>query len=578
MPGAHRSADGTTFVAWSSVAERVQVLIEEGRPGEGGRLEAMEPIGDGFFRRHVAGVVDGARYSFVLDGDRVPDPFARYLPDGVHASAEVVATRKTAPLATPPAAHAWILYELHVGTFSPEGTYRGVIDRLDHLVALGVTAIELLPLAAFPGERGWGYDGVALFAPFAGYGTPDDLRALIDAAHQRGLAMVLDVVYNHFGPAGNYLSKYGPEYFTQDASTPWGAAPDHARAPMRSLAVENARYWLEDFGFDGLRLDATHAIVDGSVLKEITALAHAMTPPRKVFFEDERNDRKVIDELGADGFWADDFHHQVHVLLTGERDGYYAAYQPTLEALARTIRQGIRYTGEPYAPWKDEPRGRPLGDLPLERLVYCTQNHDQVGNRALGTRLSRDADLDAFVAASALLLFLPMTPLLFMGQEWAASTPFLFFSDHEGELGRQVTEGRRSEFAGFSGFADPEKVPDPQARSTFEASILNWSERRSAPHEHVLAVHRALLQLRRSDAVLSRAAGAGDLDVEVMGEVLTVTRRHGQSERRLSVALGPGAVELAPPEGFTVVMSAPRFRISARDAALADPSSSPAPS
>jgi maltooligosyltrehalose trehalohydrolase len=565
--GAHVGDRGTTFVVFSTKAKDVRVrLFSAGADGTSPPRPTvtvpLEAKGDGRFESLVGGVGDGALYKFVLDGNEFPDPYARSLPFGVHGPARVVARHAAArPLAEPPARASWVVYELHVGTFTKEGTYQGVIDKLDHIVSLGVNVIELLPVGAFPGDRGWGYDGVALYAPYAGYGEPDDLRRLVREAHQRGLMVVLDVVYNHFGPSGNYLSCYAEEYFTKAIQTPWGAAPDFGHAPMRDLVVQNARYWFEEFGFDGLRLDATHEIRDTSkvnVLRELTDLAHAMTPPRALFFEDERNEPTVVTELHADGVWADDVHHQLHVLLTGERDGYYAAYTPTVEALAKAIRRGWMYEGAPYAPWKGKPRGKALFDTGVlpSSLVYCLQNHDQIGNRALGQRLSALVDVDVYLAASTILLFLPATPLLFMGQEWAASTPFLFFSDHEGELGDAVRKGRREEFKSFAAFADPQardRIPDPQAATTFESSKLRWDEIGQRDHARVLETYRELLALRRSDEVLSASCRFEDLDVEVRGDVLVVARRHDGRVRRLVVNFSRGTFDLG--EGARILFA-----------------------
>ncbi|MEA2751751.1 MAG: maltooligosyltrehalose trehalohydrolase, partial [Myxococcales bacterium] len=482
-------------------------------------------------------------------------------------------------LAEPAPPSPWAIYELHVGTFSPEGTFRGAEKRLDAIAELGFTAIEILPVAAFPGERGWGYDGVALYAPYAPYGDPEDLRALVRAAHRRCLAVVLDVVYNHFGPSGNYLWRYAPEYFTKAIETPWGPAPDFAHEPMRRLVVDNARYWLEELGFDGLRLDATHAIHDPSerhVLREITDVAHAMKPPRRVFFEDERNEPDVVNRLGADGVWADDFHHQVHVLLTRERDGYYSAYDGTVDALARAINEGWTFTGQPFPPWKDKPRGRSprAQGVPPQSLVYSIQNHDQVGNRALGTRLSHDVDIDAYCAASVLLLYLPATPLVFMGQEWAASSPFLFFSDHEGELADAVREGRREEFKTFSAFSDPavrDRIPDPQAKGTFERSKLSWDERTAEPHARVLATYRAMLALRKRDPVLSATSSWEDFEAKPHGDVLEVVRRNGASSRRLFVSFGDRDYVIEDTAGARVLFASGRYegdRLGARSAVV----------
>jgi maltooligosyltrehalose trehalohydrolase len=554
--GARRGQDQTTFRVYTTTAERVALRAFAADGKTVLRTVPMEKRDGGIFEVSLPNG-DVEHYKFVLDDDEVPDPYARFLPFGVHGPARVTESKHEPALASPPPLHRWVIYELHVGTFTEGGTYRAAIERLDHLVDLGVTAVELLPVHAFDGARGWGYDGVALYAPFAPYGEPDDLRALVRALHERGLCAILDVVYNHFGPSGNYLSRYSPTYFTTDVDTPWGKGPAFAEEHLRSLVVENARYWLEEFGFDGLRLDATHAIHDPSpkhVLREITDLAHALEPRRRVFFEDERNEPAVIRELGADGVWADDLHHQIHVQLTGERDGYYAAYEPTTTELAKTIERGWRYIGEPYAPWKDKPeknRGKDPGDLAYEHFVTCIQNHDQVGNRALGTRLSAHVDAEAFCAAVVVLLFLPTTPLLFMGQEWMASTPFLFFSDHEGALGESVRRGRREEFKAFAAFADPEvraKIPDPQVESTFEASKLRWTERSEAAHARAFDIHRAMLRLRKEDAVLSAPCRREDLVVHERNGVLEVTRSSRGGSRVLVANFTdePASVSLSP--------------------------------
>jgi maltooligosyltrehalose trehalohydrolase len=538
------------------------LFIDEGRPSHDVPLVDR---GDGFYQATVDGVRDGALYKLVLDGEEVPDPYARWLPFGVHGPAAVVAPAREPALHNPPLLHHWSIYELHVGTFSPAGTFRGVTAKLDYLVALGVSAIEIMPVAAFAGSRGWGYDGVALFAPFAPYGHPDDLRVLIRAAHERRLAVILDVVYNHYGPSGNYLSRYSDEYFNSAVQTAWGAAPDFSRAPMRRLVLENARYWLDEFGFDALRLDATHALVDPArrhIVAEIAHLAHAMSPPRRVFIEDERNDPKFVQDTGVEAVWADDLHHQIHVLLTKESDGYYSAYAPSVEALAKCIREGWTYSGQPYAPWKWQRRGAPASALRPEQLITTIQNHDQIGNRALGTRLSQEVGADRHAIAAMLLLFLPTTPLLFMGQEWAADSPFLFFTDHEGDLGRAVTEGRRKEFEGFAMFSDPEAartVPDPQSEATFERSKLRWAEQSAHPHAAVLAMHKEMLQFRRSDPILSEPATWQDIEAHARGEVLEVVRKHSRGTRRLIMNCGDEAAPVSVSSGSRVAMVWGRF-------------------
>jgi maltooligosyltrehalose trehalohydrolase len=552
-PGAHPDDGGTSFVAFTTRARACAVRLYD----EAGSERATHPlaaVGDGFFEGRLEGVGPGARYRFVLDGEVLPDPFARYLPFGVDGPAMVVAPRHGwkhgAGVSRPLREH--VIYELHVGTFTEEGTYDGVRARLPYLAGLGITAIELMPLAAFPGRRGWGYDGVALFAPFAPYGTPEQLQTLIDEAHGHGLAVFLDVVYNHFGPHGNYLAAYSPDYFTRDIKTAWGDAPDFRRAPMRRLVLDNARYWLTEFRFDGLRLDAIHAIEDPSpthILADLAREIAAIQPGKLLIAEDERNDVLPVSGFGLHGLWADDFHHHVRVTLTGEGDGYYRAYQAGAAAVAEAIRGGWSFQGQEYAP-TGKPRGKPAPSLPAEAFIYCIQNHDQVGNRALGDRLCHTVSFDAYCAASALLLFLPMTPLLFMGQEWAASTPFAYFTDHEPELGRLVSEGRRAEFRGFRAFSDPaarERIPDPQAPATFEQSRLRWDEREERGHAAVLEVYRRLLALRREDPVL-RAAGRDGLQAEARGPVLIVRRFSAEGERLLVANLSgePAPVGLEP--------------------------------
>lgn len=510
----------------------------------------MEALGDGYFEARLDGVGPGALYKLVVGERELPDPYARALPHGVHGPAMVLGDSmyswRHEPVARPLSEH--VLYEVHVGTFTAEGTYAAAAERLPDLVELGVTAVELMPISSFPGERGWGYDGVAHFAPFAPYGAPDDLRRFIDAAHGLGLAVILDAVYNHLGPSGNYLAAYSKEYFTHDVKTPWGDGLNFTHPVVRRFVIDNALFWLADFRFDGLRLDATHAIVDPSprhVLRELADEAAKLSPPRLLIAEDERNDPSLVLETGLSALWADDFHHQVRVTLTGEKDGYYAAYQPGAAGVARTIERGWLYEGQRHAPL-GAPRGAPADGLRAEQLVYTLQNHDQIGNRAVGDRLSSAIGVDAYCAVSALLLFLPMTPLLFMGQEWAASSPFLYFTDHEEELGRLVSAGRREEFKAFTDFADPAaraRIPDPQAKTTFLRSRLRWDERTEGDHARVLSFYRACLSLRRDDPVL-RASGREGLFAEARGEVLLVRRELGGARRWLIVNFDPGPVPL----------------------------------
>jgi maltooligosyltrehalose trehalohydrolase len=525
--GAHVDPGPTTrFSLFTERAERCAVRLFRDRSTPLTTVP-MHALGDGFHELYLEDVGHGALYMFVLDDQVVPDPYARFLPYGVHGPAMAMEPRYSFRNARPQPCAQPIIYELHIGTFTRQGTYRAARLRLPLLRELGVTTIELLPVSAFQGERGWGYDGVAFFAPFAPYGNPDELRAFVDSAHDLGLSVLLDVVYNHFGPSGNYLSAYSQSYFHADKSS-WGDAPNYESGPMRALVLDNVRYWLEEFRFDGLRFDAVHAIVDHSprhLVAEIVEQARHVYPHALLIAEDDRNEPALVSELGLDAIWADDFHHQLHVTLTGERDGYYAAYEPSVAALARTIERGFLYEGQTFAPWQ-KPRGKLADQLSAGAFVYCLQNHDQIGNRALGDRLSDTLTADAYLMASAVLLFLPMTPLLFMGQEWAASTPFQFFTDHDAELGLQVVRGRREEFKSFRAFGDESAralIPDPQAESTFLSSKLNWEERGEGAHKRVLATYRSLIALRKSDPVLT-ASGRAGLSARAEGELLRITR------------------------------------------------------
>ncbi|HTQ05459.1 MAG TPA: malto-oligosyltrehalose trehalohydrolase [Polyangiaceae bacterium] len=546
--GARFTGDGTRFGALTDAPRcAVRLYDDTERPL---REVPLEPFGGGYFGADVPGVHPGALYRFVLGEQALPDPYARFLPRGVHGPAMVFESKHvwhSPRLARP--AHAHVIYELHVGTFTPEGTYAGAAERLPLLAELGVTTLELMPLSSFAGERGWGYDGVAHFAPHAPYGTPDDLRAFVDRAHELGLSLLLDVVYNHFGPAGNYLPAYTRRYFTRESATAWGDAPDFGEPALRRYVLDNARYWLEEFRFDGLRLDATHAIVDRSpehVLHELSRSLGNLEPKPLLIAEDERNAPELVVEQGLDAIWADDFHHQVHVTFTREREGYYAGYEPGAAELARAIREGWLYSGQRFAP-TGKPRGAKADELEPEALVYCLQNHDQVGNRALGERLSTLVTPDAYRAALVLLLFLPATPLLFMGDEWGASTPFLYFTDHDAELGAQVRAGRRREFARFGAFASPEaneRIPDPQAESTFAHSRLDWDERERGEHAETLALARAALALRSHDAVLCEPS-RGRLRAEAVGETVVARRWFGQELRLLLMNCGEEARPLA---------------------------------
>lgn len=555
---------GTRFRLWSTRAGTVQVRVN-------GHLHPMTAQGGGMFEA-VLPVGPGARYQFLLDGQATPDPYARFLPDGVHGEAEVIdlhayAWRNTAWRGLPLSQCAF--YEVHVGTFTPEGTYAAAARKLPYLKALGVTAVELMPVAAFPGERGWGYDGVALYAPFAPYGRPEDLMAFVDAAHGLGLGVFLDVVYNHFGPDGNYLGAYSPSYFTDRFQSAWGEGLDYAEVHMRRLITGNARMWLRDYRLDGLRLDATAAMPDDSpvhILQELARDVHRLGGTHLLLAEDHRNHPELVTEFGLDGIWVDDFHHEVRVTLTGEAEGYYRGFQGGAAELARVIDRGWKYEGQFWnVVGEEHERGRPADPLEAPSFVYCIQNHDQVGNRALGDRLNQHPDVtpQAYRGASTLLLTLPMTPLLFQGQEWAAGTPFTFFSDHAGALGRAVSEGRRREFAYFSGFAG-EGVPDPQSPQTFESAKLDWAEPERGEHARTLGLYRTLLHLRREDPVL-RQRSRRALTARADRDVLVVTTRTAAGERQLLWNLGreaaavtaPGRVLLHSETGLTDALPSP---------------------
>ncbi len=533
QPGAETQA---SFALWAPRARKLEVRFFDG-PHRALNTFPVPPVGEGIFEAVLTGIKAGALYKWVLDGQELTDPYARFLPFGVDGPAEVLPERTTPPLVNRPPLHRLVIYEMHVGTFTPEGTYAAATARLPELKLLGVNTLELMPLSSFPGRRGWGYDGVAHFAPYAPYGRPEELCAFVEHAHALGLAVLADVVYNHFGPQGCALAATAAEYFSREDG-PWGGGLDYRQPRMRAYALDNARMWFERYGFDGLRLDATHAIHDPSprhILRELSEPAHAYPQPRLLIAEDDRNDPSLVLDLEVDAQWADDFHHQVHVLLTGEHDGYYAGYAPAVEALARTIQRGWLYEGEVYPAW-GRPRGRPAVALRPERLVYSLQNHDQVGNRALGDRLTALASGQAVEAATALLLFLPTIRLLFMGQEWGASTPFLFFCDHGPELGAQISEGRRKELASFASFGSPaarDRIPDPQSEETFRRSQLRWDERDREPHRRIWKLVQALLRLRRDDPVLNASSSWAQLHAEARGDLLLVERRGPRGTRQL---------------------------------------------
>ena len=472
----------------------------------------------------------GYRYS-VDGGEPIPDPRSAWQPDGVHGAsylADIARLRANTPHATPRATPARaaqprksplrgaVIYELHVGTFTPEGTYAAAQAKLPHLVRLGVTHVELMPVATFPGRRGWGYDGVDLYAPHPAYGTPLELASFVEASHSFGLSVLLDVVYNHLGPDGNYLAKYGP-YFTDRYRTGWGAAINYDGAhsdPVRRFVIDNALMWLRDYGFDGLRLDAVHAIFSFDavhVLEELSVavreMGEALGRSFVLIAESDLNDPRLVRPASQGGFgldaqWVDDFHHAVHRFFTGETDGYYADFKG-LEDVAMALRDGYVYQGR-YSVHRQRRHGRPPTGIAADQLVVSAQNHDQIGNRAEGGRLSMLLGVPQLKAIAALTLLSPFVPLLFQGEEWGARTPFLYFTDHENaELGRLVAEGRSKEFSSFRWHG---AVPNPQENLTFERSKLNWSELAEPSHAELFEWYRQLIRLRHEKLAAAAAA------------------------------------------------------------------------
>ena len=486
----------------------------------------MQALAGGWFECVLAQAQPGLRYAFRIDGGVVvPDPASRCNPDDVHGASQLTDPRAFDWPDTAWRGRPWsdaVIYEIHIGCFTPEGNFLAAIDRLDDLVALGVTAIELMPVADFPGRRGWGYDGVLLFAPESSYGTPDDLKQLIAAAHLRGLMVLLDVVYNHFGPDGNYLHVYAKPFFNSEVPTPWGAAINFDAAgnrTVRDFFIHNALYWIEEFHFDGLRIDSVHAMYDRSKTHFVDELALAIRngPGREravhVILENHANDaaRLVRDTDRqprlASAQWNDDVHHAAHVLATGEIEGYYIDFSINpLNQFGISLAQGFAYQGEPSVYADGNPRGTPSAHLPPLAFVNAIQTHDQIGNRAFGDRIAQQATAaggaQALRALVACVLLAPAPPMLFMGEEYAASTPFLYFCDFSGDLAAAVTRGRRAEFGRFARFSDPgvrDRIPDPCAESSFVRSKLDWRERTCAPHDNTLALYTGLLAVRQRE-------------------------------------------------------------------------------
>jgi maltooligosyltrehalose trehalohydrolase len=552
--GAEVGPDGVRFRVWAPHANTVSLQIE----AAGTPVLPMTREPGGWFSLLTASAAPGVQYRYIVDGQAFPDPASRYQPQGVHGPSEVI----------DPGAYEWadldwrgrrweevILYELHVGTFSETGDFAGALLHLDHIANLGATTVELMPVAAFPGSRDWGYDGAFLYAPASAYGRPENLKRLVEACHRRGLAIFLDVVYNHFGPEGNYLYAIAPDFFTDRHKTPWGAAIDFSgpnSRPVRDFFINNALYWLDEFHFDGLRFDAVHAIFDNSEPDIVSEIARSIRQQRAdreihLVLENDKNQTRYLQRTagraaGHTAQWNDDLHHVLHVLLTGDTAGYYADYgSEPAGYLGRALAEGLAYQGEPSLFRGGKRRGEPSGELPATAFVGFLQNHDQVGNHPFGTRLAARAEHAALDAATAIVLLSPQIPLLFMGEEWASQRPFAFFCDFEPGLREAVREGRRKEFAHFPEFRDEsarEQIPDPTALSTFEMSQLDWTDPCTESHSRWLARYRRLIEIRKRE-IVPRLTGIGPFagTFQVLGlKAVSVEWRLGDGSRLLLLA------------------------------------------
>lgn len=568
--GATVDGDAVDFRVWSPDAVRMAVEIA------GHARAAMARNESDVWHARIGGIGAGARYFFRID-DRwsYPDPYSRSQPDGPYAASEVI----------DPGAFAWrdggwgglttrglVVYELHPGTFTAEGTFDAAAAQLGGLSRLGVTAVELMPVAEFPGGRNWGYDGVDLFAPSHIYGGPEGMRRFVDAAHAHGIGVILDCVYNHFGPDGAYFTQFARDYLTPRHETPWGDAINYDDGPharmVRRLVLDNARAWVREYHIDGIRIDAAFTFKDDSprhILGELAAAARNAARSRSIVMiaETYENDVRYLRPESAGGFgfdavWADDFHHTIHARVTHERGGYYADYDGTMTELARTIERGWLYEGQQSRHF-GAARGTSSRDVPAPALIYALENHDQVANHAFGQRLRDGLPASLYRAWSALLLLLPYTPMIFMGQEFMATTPFRYFTDHHGELGLAVTEGRFAQFALYEGEEERRRrFPDPQAEATFLTSKLNRTEASVAPGSGVLALYEALLRVRREDPVLA-AQDRFAMSVQAIDDdALAIEMDHGAGRRLLVLNTGPAreiALDAGHSAGWRVELS-----------------------
>ena len=568
MPfGAECRSDGSVrFRLWAPAARGVELCLGSAQDPKRLPLDRRE---NGWFELVTNAAGAGTKYKFRIDNEReVPDPASRFQPQDVHGPSEVIDPDVFDWQDLAWRGRPWegaVIYELHVGAFTPRGTFAAIAEHLDYLSDLGITALELMPIADFPGQRNWGYDGVFPFAPDSTYGRPEDLKELIQSVHRRGIMVLLDVVYNHFGPEGNYLGSYAPQFFTDRHRTPWGKGINfdgRESRVVRDFFIDNALYWLNEYHFDGLRLDAVHAITDDSEPHILTELADAVRKSLgqdrhiHLVLENDSNQSRYLRRTercqpqAYTAQWNDDIHHALHVLITGERDGYYCDYsEQPIDQLGRCLINGFAFQGETSLHRDNQPRGESTDGLPLTAFISFLQNHDQIGNRAFGERITKISDSSAIRAAAAILLLAPSPPMLFMGEEFGAETPFLFFCDFQGDLAAAVTAGRRDEFARFSRFTDPadrERIPDPNAATTFEASRLNWNVITQPRHRDWLGLYRQLLKLRRDRILpLLSTACRVQADYEVRGNRGLTARWKFSDNSQLTLVANLGSESLS---------------------------------
>jgi len=549
------------FKVWAPKAKTIGVKIEN-------TVYAMDQTSGGWWQKDVPAATAGTDYAYVVDNAEpaVPDPRSAWQPYGVHSPSRIfdhAAFSWTDEQWQPAPLSSAIIYELHIGTFTSEGTFDAAQKRLGYLKNLGITHVELMPVNAFPGKRGWGYDGVDLFAPHEAYGGPEGLKRFVNACHEHRLAVLLDVVYNHLGPSGNYLGKFGP-YFTHLHNTPWGDAvnlEDAGSYEVRRFFCDNALMWLRDYHLDGLRLDAVHAYMDRSAIHfmeqlstEVRALETETGKYYAVIAESDLNDPRFVKSPEAGGYgmdaqWSDDFHHALVTVLTGDLSGYYSDFG-SIADLAKSLKSVFVYDGV-YAPHRDRIQGGPVEGIPAWRFLGYAQNHDQVGNRAKGERLSHLVSEGRAKIAATLVFTAPFVPMLFQGEEWATSTPFLYFTDHEdAELGRLVSEGRKKEFAAFGW--NPDDIPDPQDQQTFLQSKLNWDERSQPPHAEMLNWYRKLIAIRKAHSELTNGS-LEETQVEYREDEKWLDLRRGTIE--ITVNLGSHLLERRLPERATLLLA-----------------------